>query len=121
MLALAIALGEPDISDVHAKLGVWFLLFAPRAQRQCLLNTLADGHRVIPDGHMTVAAGVWQEQIHHTFGLPVRHRRTEFGMQPSKFPGGRFEKVPSQWRYVPYRIRTPSIVFGNRRLCPRWS
>ena len=64
--------------------------------------------RVTANRHMAIAAGGLQECVHHTFGLPMRHRRTEFGMQPSKFACGCIEQVLLLWRRVPYRIRAAS-------------
>jgi hypothetical protein len=53
---LAIATCSTDIADVNAKLRIRLCRLAPLAHRPCVLHRFSDGHGVIADGYMIVAA-----------------------------------------------------------------
>lgn len=113
MMTLVVAPGETNITDVDAEFCIWLLLSAPRTRRRRLLHALANGNRVISDGHMAVAAGCRHQQIQYMPGLPIRHRRTEFGMQPPQFAGRCLEHITFQWRYIPRWVGTALAAFPS--------
>ena len=48
--------------------------------RLMVFSLRTNRRRVTANRHMAIAAGGLQECVRHMFGLPMRHRRTEFGM-----------------------------------------